>query len=97
MRDSGTALNCELREQFENFASASGRDLTTLIGISPRVAQSDDREILDVWRCEHSLNCKKMGQFENFASASGRELAGLTSISPWEALSEGEWLDRSPP
>ena len=74
MRDSGTALNCELREQFENFASASGRDLTTLIDISPRVAQSDDREVLDVWRCENSLNCNKRGQFDNFASASGRNL-----------------------
>ena len=39
--------NCELRLQFGNFASASGRDLTTLIGISPKVAQSAGGEILD--------------------------------------------------
>ena len=75
--------------QFENFTSASGRDLTTFMGISPRVAQPGDREILDVWSYEPSLNCKMMGQFENFASASGRDLVDLTSISPWVALSAG--------
>ena len=49
------SLNCELRLQFEKFASASGRDLTTLIGISPKVAQSAGGEILDDWICERSL------------------------------------------
>ena len=88
------SLNYELRRQFQNFASASGRDPRTLIGISPRVAQSDDREILDVWRCKHSLNCKKTGQFENFASASGRDITGLASISPWVALSVVNWWIR---
>ena len=83
--NSGGSLNCELREQFENFASASGRDLATLIGSSPRVAQSDDREILDVLSCRNSLNCKMMGHFGNSASASGRDMAALISISPWEA------------
>ena len=97
-QNSGGSLNCELRGQFENFSSASGRDLATLIGSPPRVAQSDDREILDVLRCGNSLNCKIIGHFENFASASGRDMPGLTSISPWKALSEGgEWLDGSPP
>ena len=94
---SGGSLNCELKEQFENFASASGRDLATLIGISPRVAQPHDREILDVLSCGSSLNCKIIGHFENFASASGRDMPGLTGISPWKALSKGgEWLDGSP-
>ena len=94
---SGGSLNCKLREQFENFASASGRDLATLIGGPPRVAQSDGREILDVLECGNSLNCKMKWQFENFASASGRDMLGLTGISPWKALSKGgEWLDGSP-
>ena len=83
--------------QFENFTSASGSDLTILIGIPPRVAQYDDREILDVLRCGNSLNCKIIEYFENFASASGRDMPGLTGISPWKALSEGgEWLGGSP-
>ena len=95
---SGGSLNCELKEQFENFASASGRDLATLIGSLPRVAQSGDREILDVLAFGNSLNCKVLRHFENFASASGRGMLTLISISPWEALSEGgEWLDGSPP
>ena len=51
----GTSFNCTLRLQFGNFASASGRDLTTLIGISPKVAQSAGGEILDDWICERSL------------------------------------------
>ena len=83
--------------QFENFASASGRDLATLIGGPSRVAQSDVREILDALGCWNSLNCKIIGQFENFSSASGRDVPGLTGISPWKALSEGgEWLGGSP-
>ena len=84
------SLNCELRELFENFSSASGRDIATGIGISSRVARSDDGEILDVLDCGHSLNCKMGGHFENCSSASGSSLADLTSISPWVALSEGE-------
>ena len=75
------SLNCELREQFENFASASGRDIATGIGISSRVARSDDGKILDVWSCGPSLNCKVRGQFENFASAYGRDIA--TWMNGW--------------
>ena len=89
------SLNCELREQFEIFSSASGRDIGTEIGISSRVARSDDSMILDVGSCGHTLNCKMSGHFENFSSASGSNLAGLTSVSPLVSLSEGELLDSS--
>ena len=96
-QNSGGSLNCELRGQFENFSSASGRDLATLIGGPPRVARPDDREILDVLGCGNSLSCKMIGHFGNFASASGRDMPGLTGISLWKGLSEGgEWLDESP-
>ena len=87
------SLNCELREQFENFSSASGRDLGTGVGISSRVTRSDDGKILDVLDCGHTLNCKLRGHFENISSAFGSNLAGLTSVFPLVALSEGEWLD----
>ena len=83
------SLNCELRKQFENFASASGRDLAVLIGNSPREAQSEGGGILDSSSCGQSLNCKVKGHFENFSSASGRNLACLTNISPSVALLEG--------
>ena len=69
--------------------SASGRDLTTLVSISARAAQSGDREMIGDWRCEPSLNCKMFGQFEKFSSVSGMNLADLTIISPWVALSVG--------
>ena len=93
------SLNCELEKQFENFASASGRDLAVLTGNSPREAQSKGgRILLDVSSCGQYLNCRVKGHFENFSSASGRNLASLTNNSSWIALSEGgEWLGRSPP
>ena len=78
-----------MRVQFEKFASASGRDLTTLVGILARVSQSGDREMIGDWSCEPSLNCKMLGQFEKFLSVSGRDLADLTSISPCVVLSVG--------
>ena len=91
------SLNCELREQFENFLSDSGRDLGTGVGISSWVARSDGSMVLDVGSCGHTLNCKMRGHFENISSASGSNLSGLTSVFPLVALSEGEWLDRSTP
>ena len=40
----GRSLNCKVRGHFENFASASGRDMPGLTGISPWKALSEGGE-----------------------------------------------------
>ena len=43
----GRSLNCKMWGRFENFSSASGRDLVSLTGFSPWAALSEGLEGLD--------------------------------------------------
>ena len=43
----GRSLNCKVGGRFENFLSASGRDLDSVTGFSPWVALSEGREWLE--------------------------------------------------